>query len=78
MLINVTVQMLVNVSNVFYILRSLTTLAEDFQNISESCLLVLHLEIRCHCFYYLMRTVQEVSSPMLGIEILFTESHTFL
>ena len=41
--------------------RSLTTLAEDFQNISESCLLVLHLEIRCHCFYYLMRVVQEVS-----------------
>jgi len=41
------------------ILQSLTTLAEDFQNISESCLLVLHLEIRCHCFYYLMRTVQD-------------------
>lgn len=43
------------------ILKSLTTLAEDFQNISESCLLVLHLEIRCHCFYYLMKAVQESS-----------------
>lgn len=41
------------------ILQSLTTLAEDFQNISDSCLLVLHLEIRCHCFYFLMRAVQE-------------------
>ncbi|RMX41243.1 hypothetical protein pdam_00012384 [Pocillopora damicornis] len=41
------------------ILQSLTTLAEDFQKISDSCLLVLHLEIRCHCFYFLMRTVQE-------------------
>lgn len=54
----------------FYTFRSLTTLAEDFQNISESCLLVLHLEIRCHCFYYLMRTVQDVRNLMLGIEIL--------
>ncbi|XP_078358131.1 exocyst complex component 4-like isoform X2 [Oculina patagonica] len=43
------------------ILQSLTKLAEDFQNISESCLLVLHLEIRCHCFYYLMRAVQEAN-----------------
>ena len=57
-------------SNVFYTFRSLTRLAEDFQNISESCLLVLHLEIRCHCFYYLMRTVQDVCSLMLVIEIL--------
>ncbi|XP_068708589.1 exocyst complex component 4-like isoform X2 [Montipora capricornis] len=43
------------------IIQSLTSLSEDFQNISESCLLVLHLEIRFHCFYYLMRAVQESS-----------------
>lgn len=60
----------------FYTFRSLTTLAEDFQNISESCLLVLHLEIRCHCFYYLMRTVQDVCSLMLVIESL-NESRIF-
>ncbi|XP_067035865.1 exocyst complex component 4-like isoform X2 [Acropora muricata] len=40
-------------------LKSLTTLSEDFQNISESCLLVLHLEIRCHCFFYLIGALQE-------------------
>ncbi|XP_031568752.1 exocyst complex component 4-like isoform X2 [Actinia tenebrosa] len=40
------------------ILKSLTSLAEDFQQLAETCILVLHLEIRCHCFYYLMPAVR--------------------
>lgn len=34
---------------------NLKKLGKDFIDISETCLLVLHLEVRVHCFYYLLR-----------------------
>lgn len=34
-------------------LESLNTLEKDFQDLAEICLLLLHLEVRVHCFYYL-------------------------
>ncbi|XP_046850236.1 exocyst complex component 4-like [Xenia sp. Carnegie-2017] len=42
-------------------LRALSDLGQDFQNLAELCLLVLHLEIRCHCFYYLMQALKQRS-----------------
>lgn len=42
-------------------LRILNNLRQDFQNLAEMCLLVLHLEIRCHCFYYLLQALKQTS-----------------
>ncbi|CAB1413696.1 unnamed protein product [Pleuronectes platessa] len=36
------------------ILQTLTDLSRAFQEISDRCLLVLHLEVRVHCFHYLI------------------------
>ncbi|XP_023930065.1 exocyst complex component 4 [Lingula anatina] len=35
-------------------MQSLLTLAQDFQELADMCLLVLHLEVRVHCFYYII------------------------
>jgi len=32
----------------------------EFQSLSETTIITLHLEVRCHCFYYLS-SVQKVS-----------------
>jgi len=32
----------------------LISLAKEFEELADVCLLVLHLEVRVHCFYYLM------------------------
>ena len=34
-------------------IQTLTSLATDFDELSDTCLLVLHLEVRVHCFHYL-------------------------
>ncbi|CAN8024025.1 unnamed protein product [Ixodes persulcatus] len=34
--------------------QALGELARDFQDVADTCLLVLHLEVRVHCFYYLL------------------------
>ena len=34
--------------------QTLSSLAQDFIELSHTCLLVLHLEVRVHCFYYLL------------------------
>ncbi|XP_077120559.1 exocyst complex component 4 [Ranitomeya variabilis] len=36
------------------ILQTLNELAHSFQDMSDRCLLVLHLEVRVHCFHYLI------------------------
>ncbi|XP_032229704.1 exocyst complex component 4 isoform X2 [Nematostella vectensis] len=43
------------------VLKSLGGLAQDFQRLAETCVLVLHLEIRCHCFFFLMPAVRQPS-----------------
>ncbi|KAK3729276.1 hypothetical protein QZH41_008516, partial [Actinostola sp. cb2023] len=40
---------------------SLQSLSQDFQRLAETCILVLHLEIRCHCFFYLMPAIRQPS-----------------
>lgn len=32
----------------------LKKLSKEFENLADTCLLVLHLEVRAHCFYYLL------------------------
>jgi exocyst complex component 4 len=49
----------------FYFSRILNNLGQDFQNLAEMCLLVLHLEIRCHCFYFLLQALRQVLSVLL-------------
>ncbi|KAJ6666283.1 hypothetical protein lerEdw1_000555 [Lerista edwardsae] len=36
------------------IMQTLAELARSFQEMADRCLLVLHLEVRVHCFYYLI------------------------
>ncbi|KAG7233845.1 hypothetical protein INR49_006522, partial [Caranx melampygus] len=36
------------------ILQTLSDLSRSFQDIADRCLLVLHLEVRVHCFHYLI------------------------
>ena len=35
-------------------INTLISLAKEFEELGDVCLLVLHLEVRVHCFYYLM------------------------
>uniref|UniRef100_A0A6A7G535 Exocyst complex component Sec8 n=4 Tax=Hirondellea gigas TaxID=1518452 RepID=A0A6A7G535_9CRUS len=35
-------------------IQTLSSLAQDFLELAHTCLLVLHLEVRVHCFYYLL------------------------
>ncbi|KAJ8025994.1 Exocyst complex component 4 [Holothuria leucospilota] len=41
------------------LLHDLISLAKDFQNLSDTCLLVLHLEVRLHCFFYLLPVTKQ-------------------
>ena len=34
--------------------QTLLELAKDFEDLADTCLLVLHLEVRVHCFYHLV------------------------
>lgn len=40
-------------------LNSLNSLVKDFQDLAEICLLLLHLEVRVHCFYYLLPVAKQ-------------------
>eukprot|EP00794_Sanderia_malayensis_P005498 gene5499-6183_t len=40
-------------------LRSLDKLTEEFQELADTCLLVLHLEIQSHCLYYLIPATRQ-------------------
>ncbi|KAK3603022.1 hypothetical protein CHS0354_037770 [Potamilus streckersoni] len=40
---------------------SLNTLVKDFKDLAEVCLLLLHLEVRVHCFYYLMPVAKQAN-----------------
>jgi len=40
--------------------NSLNMLLSDFKELSDTCLLVLHLEVRVHCFHYLMPVAKQV------------------
>uniref|UniRef100_A0A8D2L106 Exocyst complex component Sec8 n=1 Tax=Varanus komodoensis TaxID=61221 RepID=A0A8D2L106_VARKO len=41
------------------ITQTLTELARSFQEMADRCLLVLHLEVRIHCFHYLIRLAKQ-------------------
>ncbi|XP_007951120.1 exocyst complex component 4 [Orycteropus afer afer] len=41
------------------ILQTLSELAKSFQDMADRCLLVLHLEVRVHCFHYLIPLAKE-------------------
>lgn len=41
--------------------RSLIAISREFGELAEVCLLVLHLEVRVHCFFYLIPLAFEVS-----------------
>lgn len=47
---------------------SLKDLARQFKNLAEMCLMVLHLEVRVHCFYYLLPVAKQ-SSFTSGVDI---------
>lgn len=47
-------------------IATLNQLSRDFEELAETCLLVLHLEVRVHCFYYLLPVAQ--SSFAMGID----------
>ncbi|XP_056004912.1 exocyst complex component 4-like isoform X7 [Ostrea edulis] len=40
-------------------LSSLKNLVKDFQDLAEICLLLLHLEVRVHCFYFLLPVAKQ-------------------
>lgn len=48
-------------------LVTLNQLSIDFEELSEICLLVLHLELRVHCCYYLHRVISQ-SNFAMGID----------
>lgn len=41
------------------IMQTLSELAKSFQEMADRCLLVLHLEVRVHCFHYLIPLAKE-------------------
>ena len=40
--------------------RSLSKVQFDFQSLAETTIIMLHLEVRCHCFYHLLPAVRKV------------------
>ncbi|RWS26425.1 exocyst complex component 4-like protein [Leptotrombidium deliense] len=48
-------------------IAALSQLSRNFEELAETCLLVLHLEVRVHCFYHLLRVSTE-SSFSMGID----------
>lgn len=42
-------------------IKALQQHACEFENLAEICLLVLHLEVRVHCFYYLLPVAKQAS-----------------
>ena len=48
------------------LLHSLISQAKDFKDLADTCLLVLHLELRLHCFYFLLPVAKHVSIRMGG------------
>lgn len=47
--------------------RQLLSLSKEFTELSESCLLLLHLEVRVHCFFYLLPLFTQ-NSFSLGVD----------
>lgn len=43
------------------LLHALISLAREFQDLADTCLLVLHLEVRLHCFFFLMPVTKQSS-----------------
>lgn len=41
-------------------IRALQKHAREFEDLADMCLLVLHLEVRVHCFYYLLPVAKQV------------------
>lgn len=39
--------------------KTLLALASEFQDLADICLLVLHLEVRVHCFYYIIPVAKQ-------------------
>lgn len=49
-------------------IATLNQLSRDFEDLAETCLLVLHLEVRVHCFYYLLPlSIPSSSSSSSGV-----------
>ena len=46
----------------FFLVASiqLGKLEKDLRTLSETIIIMLHLEVRCHCFYYLLPTLKQV------------------
>lgn len=40
--------------------HSLSSVLRDYRELADTCLLVLHIEVRVHCFYYLMPVAKQV------------------
>ena len=45
----------------FYIIRELSKVSAECRNLTESSILVLHVEVRVHCFCHLERAISSVS-----------------
>uniref|UniRef100_A0A674D7A3 Exocyst complex component Sec8 n=1 Tax=Salmo trutta TaxID=8032 RepID=A0A674D7A3_SALTR len=59
------------------ILQTLTDLSRAFQDIADRCLLVLHLEVRVHCFHYLIPLAKQGNYAIVAnVEIEVRSLHT--
>ena len=45
--------------------RQLSKVQFDFQALSETTVVMLHLEVRTHCFYYLQPALHKVRTTLL-------------
>ena len=46
--------------------QNLCTILDEYRELADTCLLVLHLEVRVHCFYYLMPVAKQVSGNYMN------------
>jgi hypothetical protein len=46
-------QLILSVSAILFFSQTLISHAREFEELADTCLLVLHLEVRVHCFHYL-------------------------
>lgn len=46
----------------FELMEQFSSIQLEFQELAETIIIMLHLEVRCHCFYYLLPAMQKVTN----------------
>lgn len=49
---------------------TLVTIVDNYREMADTCLLLLHLEVRVHCFYHLMPVAKQVAMWLISYYVI--------